>query len=93
MPAVIIPLHVTEHNNVIPLTVTGEEAVIPLTVDCSGGGGEYPYYHGPTIVTPRIRESVELETRNKVVTSDIVVNEIPYFETSNPKGITVIIGG
>ena len=92
MPAVVIPLRVVEQNSVIPLRVSSEETVIPLTVD-AGGGSEYPFYHGPTIVTPRVRESVELETRNKVVTSDIVVNEIPYFETSNPKGITFVIGG
>lgn len=78
---------------VIPLTVSEPERIIPLTVDTSGGGGEYPYYYGPTEVTPKVRESVELDTSNKVLLSDIVVNEIPYYETSNPKGTTVIIGG
>ena len=82
MPALIIPLSVIE-----------SETIIPLTVDSGGGGGEYPYYYGSTTVTPKVDESVELETHNKVLLSDIVVNEIPYYETTNPKGTTVIIGG
>ena len=78
----------------IPLTVISETEPIKLKVVETGGGGPvYPVYHGPTVVTPKVRESTELETRNKVVQANIVVEEIPYFETSNPKGLTFIIGG
>lgn len=76
----------------IPLRIV-EDPVIKLKVSEGGGGPVYPVYHGPTVVTPKVRESTELETRNKVVQANIVVEEIPYFETSNPKGLTFIIGG
>lgn len=76
----------------IPLKVE-EEIQINLKVDESGGGGEYPIYTGDTTVTPLVHQSVELQTRNKAVLSNIVVEEIPYYETSNPKGTTFIIGG
>lgn len=75
----------------IPLTVQ-VDVPIKLTVH-EGDGSVYPVYTGETTVTPKVKESIELETKNKVVLDNILVNEIPYYETSNPKGITFIIGG
>ena len=75
----------------IPLKVN-IEVPIKLTVS-EGGGSSYPVYTGETVVTPKAHESTELETKNKVVLDNIVVEEIPYYETSNPKGTTFIIGG
>lgn len=75
----------------IPLRVREEEQ-IHLTVR-EGGGSEYPYYTGETVVTPKVHESTELETASKVVLQNIVVEEIPYYETSNVKGKTFVIGG
>lgn len=71
-----------------------DSSVIKLNVEnYQGGGGEYPIYYGPTVVTPMVHRSVELETKNKSLLSNIVVDEIPYFETTNPNGITFVIGG
>lgn len=56
------------------------------------GGGLLPVYTGETVVTPKT-VAQNLETANKSVLSDITVLEIPYFETSNVKGKTAIIGG
>lgn len=75
----------------IPLTVQ-VDVPIKLTVH-EGGGSAYPVYTGETTVTPKVHESTELETKNKVVLDNIVVNEIPYYETSNIKGTTFIVGG
>lgn len=47
-------------------------------------------YDGPYEVTPSIR-SQTLETRLKFMADDLVVKEIPYYETSNLQGITVYI--
>ena len=75
----------------IPLKVRETEK-IKLTIS-EGGGGEYPVYTGPVVVTPKVRETTELDTRNTVLLQNVFVEEIPYFETSNVKGITFVVGG
>ena len=74
----------------IPLKIKDEE---PITFKINEGGKQYPVYDGPTVITPKVRDTTELETRNKLVLDDILVEEIPYYETENPKGLTFIIGG
>ena len=74
----------------IPLKVS-ENGSIKLTIK-DGSGGSLPVYTGDTTVIPKTVEQT-LETANKSVLSDINVLGIPYFETSNVKGITAIIGG
>lgn len=50
------------------------------------------YYTGEYTVTPSIEEQT-LQTQNKMMSNDVVVEEIPYYETSNQYGgYTVIIG-
>ncbi len=52
----------------------------------------YPSYAGTLQVTPKAFEDQVLATANKLLTSDIVVNKIPYFETENEfKGNTAYI--
>ncbi len=68
-----------------------EQERIKLKVS-EGGGSIYPIYQGETEVEPKTVPQI-LETENKTVLSNINVLEIPYFETSNVKGTTAIIGG
>lgn len=75
----------------IPLKIKDEKN-IKLTIREGGGGGVYPIYQGETEIEPKTIPQT-LETKNKSVLSDINVLKIPYFETSNIKGTTVIIGG
>lgn len=63
--------------------------VINLTVK---EGKRLPYYEGEYVVTPKIIEQV-LKTKDKSMSDDVTVKEIPYHEVSNPKGLTVTIGG
>ena len=77
----------------IPLKVKEEEPIKLKISEGGGGGGEYPYYTGEITVTPKVRESVELRTKDTIVLQNITVNEIPYYETSNVKGTTFIVGG
>lgn len=49
-------------------------------------------YQGAYTVVPKVTSQL-LETANKMMEQDVNVLEIPYQETSNIKGITVIIGG
>ena len=50
------------------------------------------YYDGDYEVTPKITLQT-LETKNKIMTDDVVIKGIPYFETSNESGgNTIYIG-
>lgn len=52
------------------------------------------YYTGEYEVTPQARSDVILDTSGKLMTDDVTVFEIPYYETTNPAGgYTAIIGG
>lgn len=58
----------------------------------TNGGGMLPYYDGVYEVDPR-KVSQELETGNKSMHENVVVNEIFYSEVLNPQGgNTVTIG-
>lgn len=65
---------------------------IYLTV--SGGSGRKEPYEGPYSVVSMANEMQLYNTENKLMTENLVVLPIPYYETSNPKGgLTVYIGG
>lgn len=53
---------------------------------------DHEAYSGVYEVTPD-GSTQTLDTDNKVLTRDVTVNPIPYYETSNPSGTTVFIGG
>jgi hypothetical protein len=49
-------------------------------------------YGGPYEVTPKARDAQVLETEGKLMTDDITVFKVPYYETSNLfDGLTVFI--
>ena len=50
-----------------------------------GTGGRLPNYDGSCSVIPKTYEQT-LETKNKTVTEDIVIEEIPYSEVLNLSG-------
>lgn len=50
-----------------------------------GSGGRLPNYEGSYSVIPKTYEQT-LETKNKSMIDDLVVEEIPYSEVSNPSG-------
>lgn len=50
-------------------------------------------YRGQTTVTPLCEESTVLGTESKLVTKNITVLPIPYYEVDNISGTTVVIGG
>lgn len=84
-----IPLKIKDEQNIKFKVTVGEQISLKIK---EGGGGIYPIYDGETEVEPKTVPQT-LETKNKSVLSDINVLKIPYFETSNIKGTTVIIGG
>lgn len=65
-----------------------------ITVDAyraSVGGVPYDEYIGSYTITPKTNNQT-METENKVMTNDVSILAIPYYETSNQSGTTVIIG-
>lgn len=54
---------------------------------------EYDIYDGEYKIVPRIFEKQVLPTSNRVLKEDVVVKEVPFYETSNDSGgITAYIG-
>ena len=63
-----------------------------LTAELAGKAIGRPY-EGEYQVTPKISESVVLQTEGKSMQKDVTVLKIPQFEVSNPEGgKTLIIG-
>ena len=62
--------------------LSGQISVVPPTIP----------YSGDYKVVPKAFEAQTLPTANRLLKEDIVITEIPYFETSNQSdGITVYI--
>lgn len=49
-------------------------------------------YKGEYNVTPKLFQQQELKTKDKLLEKNIIIKEVPYYETSNAQGITVFIG-
>lgn len=73
----------------IKATISEDSGVIEGVIN---GYTSAPIYEGDYIVTPKTDEEVVLNTSDKLLTDDITVLEIPYYETSNVSGYTVYIG-
>ena len=50
-----------------------------------------PEYEGPYHVIPKAWQEQTLATRQKLMTDDVTVEEVPYAEVSNTDGTTCII--
>lgn len=73
-------------KNQSSVKMTVREATIVYGEDAS------PPYAGPYIVTPKV-EAQTLETARKIMTDDVNIKAIPFFDTSNiAGGQTIYIG-
>lgn len=88
-----IDLEVMQNAQPIEMSVVNESEPIALTVEyAGGGGGRLPNYDGAYEVTPR-KVIQSLATKNKSMTDNVTIFEIPYAEVSNPSGgLTATIG-
>lgn len=69
------------------------ESTLTGTLSVATGQDDYEVYDGDYKVTPMVEEEQILETARKLLTDDIVVAKVPYFETSNDSnGKTAYIG-
>lgn len=75
------------------------ECTLSGSLSCNGSlsgkismGTTYPPYSGDYEVTPNAFNAQVLPTANKLLMQDVIVQKIPYYETSNvQEGITVYI--
>lgn len=59
-----------------------------------GKGEVIPIYEGNYNILPLAFQETILQTKNKKLVNNIIIREIPYYETSNPSGgNTVYIAG
>lgn len=57
----------------------------------AASGGVFQMYNGSYDITPSV-DSQTLATKDKLMSNNMVVEGIPYYETSNDYGYTVYIG-
>lgn len=69
-----------------------EEIEITVSDGIGGEGGKLPYYKGDYQVTPKVTDVV-LPTKNKSMSDDVTVFQIPYKEVDNPQGGTTVTIG
>ena len=69
----------------LDVSLLKDERIIEITFD-EGAGGRLPNYEGDYVVTPKAHVEQILETKNKSMTDDVTVLEIPYSEVTNPEG-------
>ena len=62
--------------------------IAPAKVVYQGGGEPY---EGVYDVTPQAKSAVILPTKDRLLSRDVNVKKIPYYETSNQTGVTVYI--
>lgn len=68
-----------------------EPEEIILELDEIQIAGFYEKFSGPYRSTPKAWEEQTYNTKNKLMTDDFTVEVIPYDETSNEYGTTVVI--
>ena len=97
-------LYATADNNkkIISTVISNAQPIIAVIKDLSAIGTNLnipkiiteanDIYNGTTFVTPSAHTDQILQTANKIVKSNITVQIIPTYETSNPTGTTFIIG-
>lgn len=76
------------------LKISGEvNSEKQMTASISLFGDKEPIrYSGDHEFTPDTDEDYSVDTKFKMMSSNIVIKKIPYYETSNPSGTTIYIG-
>lgn len=69
----------------LDVSLLKDERIIDITFE-AGMGGRLPNYTGAYEVIPKAHVEQILETKNKSMTDDVTVHEIPYSEVTNPEG-------
>lgn len=77
------------------LMLNSSEPVVNLSFNMGvvyGGGDRLPNYEGSYTIKPKV-EAIILPTKDRSMTKDLTITQIPYEMVENPSGgNTVIIG-
>ncbi len=90
-PSTATPLTVSISTNRQPLSANiTKESQIDIGVTNYYATGSP--YSGEYVITPSTTDDQNLGTKGKLMSDDIIVSKIPYYETGNESGYTVYIG-
>lgn len=75
----------------IKMTLSQPEIKMKITPAKVVYTGDSKPYEGVYDVTPQAKSAVILPTKDRLLSRDVNVKKIPYYETSNQTGVTVYI--
>lgn len=67
----------------IPMTVSTSRQVIPMSIGAAYMAANVHEYEGPYEITPKAWDNQILETEGLLMTDDVTVFKVPYYETVN----------
>lgn len=88
---ITIPMRVATEGIVVPMTVGTDSQNIGMSISAEYAIAGVEAYAGEYEVIPKARESQTLETKDKLMEENVLIFEVPYFQTSNEYGDTVYI--
>lgn len=79
------------------IKINTQNAVVPIELEVKEYIGTYTpdgieTYEGDYTVIPKVSEQ-EMQTKNKMMEDNVIIQKIPFYEFSNETGKTVVIGG
>lgn len=86
-----IPMSVSVSDTAIPMSIASDEVMVGMSIGAEYRIAEPEIYDGEYTVTPKAHESQTLETANKLLEENVLILNVPYFQTSNEYGDTVYI--
>lgn len=82
-------IRIVEKNPEIDFTINEDTQSIAVRVEDRVVLAKYA---GTYLITPLVGAAQELQTADRVLTQNLIIEEIPYYETHNEYGTTVYIG-
>lgn len=80
---IVVPMRVQAEPTVVPMTIGSDGQTIGMTIGAGYSVIAGDEYDGSYEVTPKAYTEQTLETRGKLMTGDVTVFKVPYYETSN----------
>ena len=87
---VTIPMEINASNVEVPMTAVSNIVTIPMDLSIAYASVDAEPYEGSYRVIPKVTEQT-LETSGLLMTNDVTVTEVPYYQTHNTSGETVYI--
>lgn len=88
---ITIPMTIATDTITVPMQVGTDSQTIGMSIGAEYAVATAETYDGSYEVIPKANQSQTLETANKLMEEDVLIFEVPYFQTSNEYGDTVYI--